>query len=82
VSELLNCPFCEAGFIAAEPGYISCPECGASFEIDDRGECVFGDTENLRLPEQGTICASCGLIQAGEHQNCLYCETVLSPAVH
>jgi len=58
--------------IEAKTGATTCPECNAQFEIDDRLECVFGDTGNLRLSAIGTICASCGLIQAGSHQNCLY----------
>jgi len=42
-------------------------------EIDDRGECVFSDTENVKLPAIGTICGRCGLIQDADVRNCLYC---------
>ena len=71
--EYLTCPFCLGQCIHAEPGKTQCLVCGARFEIDDRAECIFGDTSEIRLPAMGTICASCGLIQAGENQNCLYC---------
>ena len=81
-TELIKCPFCLSQSIEAKPGATSCPKCGALFEIDDRLECIFGDTENLRLPAIGTICVNCGLIQAGSHQNCLYCGAVISMAVH
>jgi len=64
--EYLVCPFCESQCVEPKPGITRCPKCEASFEIDDRGECVFGDTGNIRLPAVGTICASCGLIQAGD----------------
>ena len=71
--DYLTCPFCENLRIRAEPGKARCSVCSATFEIDDRAECIFGDTSKIRLPAIGTICASCGLIQAGENQNCLYC---------
>ena len=63
VCELLTCPFCLNQCIPAKSGEAICPICGASFEIDDRGECVFGDIENIRLPEVGIICAECGLFK-------------------
>jgi len=65
----------------AEPGKTRCPECGATFEIDDRAECIFGDTNSIRLPAQGIICASCGLIQAGDQQNCLCCGAGINTTV-
>ena len=77
----LTCPFCEKDCIEAKPGNVCCPMCFAEFEIDDRSECVFGDTENIRLPATGTICASCGLIQAGHNQNCLYCGMLIGTTV-
>ena len=69
----LNCPFCSNQCVEARQGKTRCPVCDAAFEIDDRVECVFGDTNEIRLPAMGTICATCGLIQAGKIQNCLYC---------
>ena len=81
IPELLKCQFCLNQSIEAKSGATSCPECDAQFEIDDRLECVFGDTENIRLPAIGTICAACCLIQAGSQQNCLYCGAVICTAV-
>lgn len=66
----------------AEPGKIRCPECGASFEIDDRAECLFAEPQSLRLPINGTVCRSCGLIQAGNNQTCLFCGGEINTAVH
>ena len=43
--EYLTCPFCLKQCIGAEPGKTQCPACNATFEIDDRVECVFADTE-------------------------------------
>ena len=69
----LTCPFCLDKGIQSEPGKTRCSVCGAAIEIDDRAECMFGDTGEIRLPAMGTICAYCGLIQAGDNHNCLYC---------
>ena len=82
VCELLTCPFCLNQCIPGESGEAECSICGASFEIDDQGECVFGDIENIRLPEVGIICAECGLIQAGDNENCLYCGAEINMTVH
>ena len=80
--EYLTCPFCLSKCIHAKSGKIRCQVCDATFEIDDRGECVFGDTDNIRLPAVGIICASCGLIQAGKHQKCLCCEGEINTSMH
>ena len=40
---------------------MKCPECHAKFEYDDRMECIFVDTDDLRLPVHGTVCPQCGL---------------------
>lgn len=77
----LECPFCLNKCIEAKPRVTWCPDCGASFEIDDRGESVFGDTDKIRLPAIGTIFAACGLIQASEQLNCLYCGVGISMAM-
>ena len=82
ICELLTCPFCLNQCIPAESGKIKCPVCEASFEIDDRGECVFGDTENLRLPVNGIVCGSCGLVQDVNRKSCLYCGIGINTAVH
>ena len=80
--EYLICPFCSNQCVESRQGKTRCPVCDAVFEIDDRAESIFGDTNEIRLPSIGTICASCGLIQAGENQNCLYCGIVINTAVH
>jgi hypothetical protein len=59
----LTCPFCLNQCIHAEPGKTRCPICDAVFEIDDRVECVFEDTDNIRLTVNGIVCGSCGLVQ-------------------
>ena len=80
--EYLTCPFCMNQCIKARQCETRCPVCDAAFEIDDSAECVFGDTNEIRLPSIGIICASCGLIQAGENQNCLYCGIEINTAIH
>jgi len=54
-TQYLNCPFCENRYVMAETGKTRCPVCDAIFEIDDRVECVFADTENIRLPVNGIV---------------------------
>jgi hypothetical protein len=70
---MLKCPFCENRYLTAKPGVTRCSVCGATFENDDRLECAFVDTDDIRLPAYGTVCPSCGLVQGGENRNCLYC---------
>lgn len=82
IQKYLTCPFCLDKCIHAKPGKNQCRVCGATFEIDDRAECIFGDTENLKLPVTGNICAFCGLIQAGKNPNCLYCGIKINTALH
>jgi hypothetical protein len=79
--ENLKCPFCWNQRIEPAVGKTSCAFYGASFKIDDRPVCVFGNTDELRLPAVGTICAHCGLIHADEHHNCLYCGVGISSTV-
>ena len=68
--EYLTCPFCLNHCIDAEPGKTQCPICDAVFEIDDRVECVFAGTDKIRLPVNGIVCGSCGLVQGGEKVIC------------
>ena len=82
VCELLTCLFCLNLCIPSTSGKINCPICDAAYEIDDSGECVFGDIDNIKLPAVGTICAECGLIQAGENENCLYCGIEINATLH
>jgi len=80
--EYLTCPFCLNQCILAEPGRTQCPICDATFEIDERVECVFADTDNMRLPVNGVVCGSCGLVQGVKRKNCLYCGIGINTAVH
>ena len=61
----MKCPFCLTQIAESNQGKIICSNCHAKFEIDDRAECVFVDTESLRVPVNGFICRSCGLVQGG-----------------
>ncbi len=72
------CPFCAYKEIQAKPGKTCCPKCNTNFYIDDRVECVFGDTTALKLPLSGTICPVCGLIQGEESEHCVYCNAKLN----
>ena len=42
-----RCPFC-SGVLEPKIGKMKCPECNARSEYDDRMECVFVDTNDLR----------------------------------
>jgi hypothetical protein len=64
--------------IEARPGKAHCPKCHTNFFIDDRVECVFGETADLKLPLAGTICPVCGLIQGEESDQCIYCNAKLN----
>jgi hypothetical protein len=57
------CPFCRETEVGNESGPTTCPACKAGFEIDDRGESVFADTDRLRMPMFGQACMHCGLVQ-------------------
>ena len=81
VEDHILCPFCGHPGIEAKPGKASCNECHASFYIDDRVECVFADTKDLRLPLTGTVCPMCGLIQGEDSEHCVYCNTKLNSSV-
>jgi len=71
--EYLKCPFCDNRCIKPESGKTKCSECGSEFEFDDRLECVFANTEKIRLPAKGIVCPLCGLIQNDDVKTCLYC---------
>ena len=75
--DFIKCPFCSNHNIENKTGKTSCPDCSTVFEIDDRGECIFVDTNNPRLPVNGTICTKCGLIQNEDNEKCLYCGVEL-----
>ena len=80
--DYLKCPFCQNHSVDAKPGKTTCPECSAEFEVDDRLECVFADTQKMRLPVNGFVCNACGLVQGDENRNCLYCGVGLSTNLH
>lgn len=75
--DFIKCPFCTDHSISPISGKTTCPNCFAMFEIDERGECVFVDTNNLRLPAKGTVCPGCGLIQGEMTEKCNYCGAFL-----
>lgn len=60
---------------------MKCPECHAKFRYDDRVESVFVDTDDLRLPVQGTVCPQCGLLQNEIVHRCLNCGQRLTGTV-
>jgi hypothetical protein len=77
----VTCPFC-SGLVEPRTGKMKCPECHAKFEYDDRMECVFVDTSDLRLPVYGTVCTQCGLVQGEDGQRCVYCGVEISQTLH
>jgi len=81
-NEYLTCTFCLNQCIHGEPGKTQCPICDAVFEIDDRVECVFEDTDNIRLPINGIIFGSCGLVQGANRKICLFWGIGINTAVH
>ena len=76
--DTIRCPFCHYQEIEVNPGNTVCPKCEVAFEIDDRGECVFVDTNNPRLPIEGIICSRCGLVQGEDIEHCIFCKTSLN----
>ena len=75
------CPFCRETEVGNDTGPIVCPACKAGFEIDDRGECVFVDTENPRIPMYGQVCTECGLVQQIKRDSCAWCGTIFKKTV-
>ena len=80
--EYLTCPFYLSRCIEPRQGKNRCSVCNATVEIDDRGECMFADTENFRLSVNGVVCGSCGLVQSGERKSCPYYGIRINTAVH
>lgn len=81
VTHKIKCPFCLKHNVEAKPGKTTCPECSAKFEIGDRLECVFADTQKMRLPVNGFVCSVCGLVQGGQREKCLYCGAKLNSSL-
>jgi len=80
--DFLKFPFCLKHIVEAKSGKTTCPECSAEFAIDDRLECIFIDTQNVKLPVNGFVCGFCGLVQSDENRKCVYCEAELSTTMH
>ena len=78
----VQCPFCQRADIPAVPGKATCQECGTLYEIDDRGECIFVDLENPRIPINGIYCRACGLVQGMRMKNCHFCATLVNSQWH
>ena len=68
----MKSPFCLNHSVEAKSGKTTCPECTAEFEVDDRVECVFADTQKIKLPVNGFFCGSSGLIQGDENRNKMF----------
>ncbi len=81
MDNFLKCPFCLSQSVEAKSGKSNCPVCFAEFEIDDRLECIFVDPINLKLPVNGFICRSCGLVQGYESRKYAFCGVELGTAV-
>ena len=77
----MKCPFCLNKNIEPKPGKTACPDCHTEFEIDDRLECVYADTINLRLPVNGSVCMSCGLVQYSIAETCVSCGIKLNSSL-
>lgn len=82
INSYFICPFCDNRCVEPKFGKTRCPVCKANFEIDDRLECVFGDTDNIRLPVTGVVCPSFGLVQGDGTEVCLKCGIEINTAVH
>ena len=76
------CPFCQQTEIGDDIGPSVCPACKAGFENDDRGECVFVDRDEPRLPMFGHVCPECGLVQQDKRDACSYCGTTFNKTTH
>jgi hypothetical protein len=61
--EYLTCTFCLNQSIKTSQGETRCSVCDAAFEIDDRAECVFGDT-NIPMKSDFQLSASFALLVA------------------
>ena len=78
----MKCPFCLNPIADPNPGKRICQKCQAEFEIDDRGECVFANPDNLKMPVNGTVCMVCGLVQDTDRDSCGYCGAALTNSFH
>jgi len=58
-------------------GKMKCPECNSRFQYDHRMERIFVDTEDLRLPNNVTVCPQFGSLQSED----IHCGHSLSLTV-
>jgi NMD protein affecting ribosome stability and mRNA decay len=72
-----ECPFCDSCNVQDESGRKRCLDCLAEYEIDERSECIFANTDSLSLPlkVKGTVCSHCGLLQDVDTAKCRLCGT-------
>jgi hypothetical protein len=80
--DYLKCPFCLNHILEAKPGKTTCPECSAEFEVDDRLECIFADTQKMRLPVNGMVCGDSVLVQDNENRNCVFYDAELNTSIN
>jgi NMD protein affecting ribosome stability and mRNA decay len=75
-----KCPFCASDNVQNESGRKKCRDCLAEYEIDERSECVFANTDSLSLPlkVRGTVCSHCGLLQDVDTARCRLCGTPIN----
>ena len=73
-----ECPFCASDNIHKDSGKMKCLDCLAEYEIDDVSECIFANTDDLRLPLRGTVCPHCGLLQCVDTNKFRLCGTPIS----
>ncbi|MEN8243343.1 MAG: hypothetical protein ABFS43_00415 [Thermodesulfobacteriota bacterium] len=70
--EFIECPFC-SGLVEPRPGRQKCPECRIGFLYDEGLQRIFVDTNDVRLPIQGTVCTRCGMVQSEKIKRCEHC---------
>ena len=76
------CPFCRKSDLPDKSGFTICPACQTEMEIDERGECVFVNTDRPRMPFSGIVCTACGLIQQEDRESCVLCGNLFNIMVH
>jgi len=74
--QYIECPFCN-GLVEPKPGRQICPECHAEFIYDEGMERMFVDTNDVRLPIDGTVCTRCGMVQSEKIKRCGHCGVAL-----
>lgn len=76
------CPFCRQSDIGDKSGPTICPAWKTVFEIDERSECVFVDTDSPRMSIYGQVCVECGLVQYDKRDSCVYCGIIFNKTFH